>query len=171
MSFPCLVHFFPALFFIRFSLPAKLSTVKKEIFTIKNFGLFRTNFFIWHLTSYFWDDQNSKMKKIERPASRVEENLVWKLVWYFLEIYESYQIKLFTKAFFCYSSDKYPNTINFSKFHKQHIVTKFSLHQRLFHSVWLSGYGQCTGISTSHIMQMDRVGFLLGSLDSSVGGA
>ena len=32
------------------------------------------------------------------PANQVEENLVWKLISYFLQFYESYEIKFVTKT-------------------------------------------------------------------------
>ena len=40
---------------------------------------------------------------IERPEKQVEENLVWTLILYFFQFYESYKIK-FPTIFFFYST-------------------------------------------------------------------
>ena len=65
----------------------------------KNFVLFRPKPFVWNLISYSQIDQKPEKleKTIERPVNHAEEFLVWKLISYIFEWYESYKIKFPTK--------------------------------------------------------------------------
>ena len=63
---------------------------------MKNFVLLHPNRFVWNLISYSDIDQKKEEKleeAIERPANQVKEDLVWKLISYIFQLYESYEIK------------------------------------------------------------------------------
>ena len=80
----------------------QVSTVKEEYFLWRKLSYFSVqnlSYGIWFRT--LRTTEKKKKVKTRRdsqgPASQVEENLVWKLISYFFQLYESYRIKLATK--------------------------------------------------------------------------
>ena len=74
-------------------------TVKEEIFVGEKFRTFPSKTFRMELNFVLsnWPKPGKLEKTIERPVNHAEEILVWKLVSYIFELYESYEIKFPTK--------------------------------------------------------------------------
>ena len=84
-------------------------SVKEEIFVGEKFRTFPSKTFCMELNFVLsnWPKTGKQEKKIERPVNHAEEILVWKIISYIFELYESYEIKFpmkisfFTVAFGC----------------------------------------------------------------------
>ena len=74
-------------------------TVKEEIFVGEKCRTFPSNTF--HMEFNFvlssWPKNVKREETIERPANKEEGNLVWKLISYIFQLYESHEIKFHTK--------------------------------------------------------------------------
>ena len=66
--------------------------VKEEIFVCEKCRTFPSKIFRLEFNFVLSERPKNERREetIEMPASQVEENLVWKLVSYFLQLYESY---------------------------------------------------------------------------------
>ena len=85
-------------FFFFFEM-TQILTVKEEIFGGEKFRTFPSKTFRMELNFVLsnWLKTGKQEKTIERPVNRAEEILVWKLISYIFELYESYEIKFPTK--------------------------------------------------------------------------